>query len=173
MENIIVNIAAGVISGLMILYVEYNYFQPKKNSTGNLSSNELKSKPDAIKPIPATPKNSSSGAFTSTTPNPSLSKNKNTVFAVLLSLFLGGAGQIYLGQISKGILLIFLAIVALISPVGLVFMIVCAIDAHKIAERINHGEKIGRWEFGLKPLTILLTFLASLIFFGIAIIINN
>lgn len=61
-------------------------------------------------------------------------KWKNPAIAVLLSMFIPGAGQIYNGQIGKGILI-------LISACLVVPYIFGIFDAYFIAKKINRGEK--------------------------------
>jgi TM2 domain-containing membrane protein YozV len=75
-------------------------------------------------------------------------QRKNPVLAAALSLLITGAGQIYLGRVSRGIL--FLGTVLLIGYllqdiltfdelmiVGIVFSIISAWDAYNIAKKIN------------------------------------
>lgn len=68
---------------------------------------------------------------------------KDPIVALLLSLFLlGGTGQIFLGQTTKGIVLI----VATICTCGLAG-ILGAIDAYMIAKRLQEGNSVNKWEF--------------------------
>jgi TM2 domain-containing membrane protein YozV len=71
---------------------------------------------------------------------------KNPALAAVLSFLFSGAGQIYNGQIGKGIIIV---VVQLIN-IGLMFIIVGFVtypilwiwsiyDAHKVAKRINEG----------------------------------
>ena len=69
---------------------------------------------------------------------------KNAVLAAVLSVFLAGLGQIYNGQIGKGILLFLIRLVSdclffLIFPLAFSFLlwIYGMYDAYKSAERIN------------------------------------
>lgn len=89
-------------------------------------------------------------------------RQKSTGLTTLLSFFWPGLGQIYNGQILKGIfigswhLLMAISTMAAMvtAPVALfvgafinfVFWIVCMYDAHKMAELYNDGEKIGQWK---------------------------
>jgi TM2 domain-containing membrane protein YozV len=68
---------------------------------------------------------------------------------MVLSLLFGGGGQIYLGQVSKGLLLIFGAIISQLSFVGIGFPILCVVDAYIMTKKLNNGNNIGEWEFGL------------------------
>ena len=73
---------------------------------------------------------------------------KDPVLALILSfLLLGGAGQIYLGQTTKGIVII--AASALLSCVGIgvVVWIVGIIDAYQIATLLKNGQSVGEWQF--------------------------
>jgi TM2 domain-containing membrane protein YozV len=73
---------------------------------------------------------------------------KDPVLALILSLLLlGGAGQIYLGQTTKGIVLI--VATALLSCVGIGFIvwIVGIIDAYQIATLLKNGQSVGEWQF--------------------------
>lgn len=82
------------------------------------------------------------------------SKKKNPGIAAVLSFFITGLGQIYNGQIGKGILLIFIQVINLffltfilmvmfIPPIGFITFPVVWIwgmyDAYKTAEKINDG----------------------------------
>lgn len=77
------------------------------------------------------------------TKNTEIKYDKNPVLAALLSFFLICLGQFYNGQILKGILFIFVAIVInLINPwLTLLFLIYSAYDAYKNAKYIktNNG----------------------------------
>ncbi len=73
---------------------------------------------------------------------------RSPVIASLLSFFLlGGAGQIYLGQTKKGILLIVLTLVGSLFLIGLIVFPIGAIDAYLLAKRLENGETLGEWEF--------------------------
>lgn len=74
------------------------------------------------------------------------SKKKNPGIAAVLSFFITGLGQIYNGQIGKGILLIFIQVINLLLMVILIGFITYPIvwiwgmyDAYKTAEKINEG----------------------------------
>jgi TM2 domain-containing membrane protein YozV len=70
---------------------------------------------------------------------------KNPIIAAILSLLLGGIGQLYLGQQKKGIILIVAWIVTWIIPcVGpIIISILGAIDAYMLADKLQKGETIG------------------------------
>jgi len=74
---------------------------------------------------------------------------KDPLLALILSLFLaGGAGQIYLGQTTKGIVIIVVSLV--LSPcfgIGLIPWLVGVIDAYQIAAMLKNGQSVGDWQF--------------------------
>lgn len=73
---------------------------------------------------------------------------KNPWLAAILSLLVAGLGQIYNGEIGKGIAFFVVAIVlglTLIIVIGFILVpiwwIYCAYDAYKVAEAINSGAR--------------------------------
>lgn len=70
-------------------------------------------------------------------------------YSVLLSILFGGVGQIFLGQVKKGIVIIVVAIIGLILFVipGIIVIFLGMVDAYKIAKRLQHGQKVKEWEF--------------------------
>lgn len=82
---------------------------------------------------------------------------KNSIVAMVLSFLIVGAGQIYLGQVAKGLAMMAGAVVAGVvvglvagQPVGFLgttFSIMAGLDALRISQRINAGETVGKWEF--------------------------
>jgi TM2 domain-containing membrane protein YozV len=78
---------------------------------------------------------------------------KNPKVASALSLILGGGGQIYLGQVKKGVLLIILSTISAITfflfleiPT-IIIIILGMVDAYIIAKRIHTNGSIREWEF--------------------------
>jgi TM2 domain-containing membrane protein YozV len=70
---------------------------------------------------------------------------KNPIIALILSLILGGVGQLYLGQQKKGIILIVVWVLGWCTAgivTGLV-AIVGAIDAYMLGDKLQKGESIG------------------------------
>jgi serine/threonine protein kinase len=67
---------------------------------------------------------------------------KNPTVAGLLSFFIPGAGQIYNGQIAKGIL-IFL----LLPCLSIIIWIIGIIDAVMIAQKLQRGQSVDKWEW--------------------------
>jgi TM2 domain-containing membrane protein YozV len=73
---------------------------------------------------------------------------KKTINAVLLSLFLaGGAGQIYLGQVKKGIIIIIVVLTTLCIGLGFILWIIGVIDAYLIAKKLESNKSVQQWEF--------------------------
>jgi TM2 domain-containing membrane protein YozV len=74
---------------------------------------------------------------------------KDPIIAALLSLILaGGAGQIYLGQQKKGIILIVAAVVLYCAfGLGALINLVGAYDAYVLATKLKAGKPIGDMEF--------------------------
>jgi TM2 domain-containing membrane protein YozV len=82
--------------------------------------------------------------FTSTQTIQPSDPPKNPILATILSLLLlGGAGQIYLGQQKKGIILIVATALLSCIGVGVVVWIVGVIDAYMLADKLQKGESIG------------------------------
>jgi TM2 domain-containing membrane protein YozV len=82
-------------------------------------------------------------------PKTNLPKVKSVGKATWLSLLFAGAGQIYLGQIKKGWLLIVLSILGLFAIIvpGVIIIIIGMIDANVIAKRIRENGSVNEWEF--------------------------
>ena len=69
---------------------------------------------------------------------------KNPIIAAVLSLILfGGVGQMYLGQMKKGIILIVATIVLACVGIGFLIPILGAIDAYMMADKLQKGVSIG------------------------------
>ena len=81
------------------------------------------------------------------------SGEKSAQKATLLSCVLVGAGQMYLGQVYKGIALLASAIIINILTFwafgifGMIIWIIAMIDANKIGKKIEAGQSVGEWEF--------------------------
>ncbi|MDP1624376.1 MAG: hypothetical protein Q8L64_01265 [bacterium] len=82
-------------------------------------------------------------------PKTNLPKVKSVGKATWLSLLFAGAGQIYLGQVKKGWLLIVLSILGLFAIIvpGAIIIILGMIDANVIAKRIRENGSVNEWEF--------------------------
>jgi TM2 domain-containing membrane protein YozV len=73
---------------------------------------------------------------------------KSPILAAVLSLLLlGGVGQIYLGQMKKGIILCVVTFVLYFVFVGFVINLVGAYDAYVIANKLQGGKSVGDMEF--------------------------
>ena len=74
---------------------------------------------------------------------------KDPVIAAVLSFFLlGGAGQLYLGQQKKGILLMVVTVVLYCAfGLGLIINIVGAYDAYVVGNKLKMGQPVGEMEF--------------------------
>jgi len=74
---------------------------------------------------------------------------KDPVIALILSLLLaGGAGQIYLGQTTKGIVIIVVTVLLYCAfGLGAILNIVGAIDAYQLATKLKNGQSVGEWQF--------------------------
>jgi len=71
---------------------------------------------------------------------------KDPIIALVLSLLLlGGAGQLYLGQTTKGIVI--MAVCFLTCGVAGIGIVVGCIDAYMIAKRLQEGHSVDEWEF--------------------------
>jgi TM2 domain-containing membrane protein YozV len=69
---------------------------------------------------------------------------KNPIIAAVLSLLLlGGVGQMYIGQMKKGIILIVATVVLSCIGIGVVIPILGAVDAYMLADKLQKGEAIG------------------------------
>lgn len=75
---------------------------------------------------------------------------KSASTAVLLTCLITGLGQMYLGQVLKGVVILLATIVigALTAGVGsIVIWIIAMIDASKIGKKLEAGQSVGEWEF--------------------------
>jgi TM2 domain-containing membrane protein YozV len=69
---------------------------------------------------------------------------KNAILALILSLLLfGGVGQMYLGQMKKGIILVVATIILSCIGVGFIVWIVGIIDAYIMGDKLQKGESLG------------------------------
>ena len=80
--------------------------------------------------------------------------DKSAILAAVLSLvFLGGGGQIYLGQWKKGLILILVTILSsMASGIGILFPVISAGDAYDLARKMNAGSPIKESEVSLNPI---------------------
>lgn len=75
---------------------------------------------------------------------------KSASTAVLLTCLITGLGQMYLGQVLKGVVILLAAFVIAVATAGvgvLVIWIVAMVDASKIGKKLEAGQSVGEWEF--------------------------
>ena len=78
---------------------------------------------------------------------------KSPALAAFLSFLLVGMGQVYLGQVEKGltmlgvVLLLMLAVV--LGPLGFIILLLNVLDAFLLARKIKAGQPLRKWEFFL------------------------
>ncbi len=75
---------------------------------------------------------------------------KNTVLAAILSCCIPGLGQIYLGQLWKGLAILILDWVLGAATFGIlhiVLWVVALLDAFKIGKKFEAGQSVAPWEF--------------------------
>jgi len=84
----------------------------------------------------------------STTQIPPSNPPKDPIIAAVLSLFLlGGAGQIYMGQQKKGIILIVACVLLYCLGLGWIVQLAGAYDAYVLGNKLKEGKSIGDMEF--------------------------
>lgn len=71
--------------------------------------------------------------------------------AALLSFLLVGMGQVYLGQVDKGLAMLgtvlLLMVTVALGPLGVVILLVNMLDAFLLARKAREGKPILSWEF--------------------------
>lgn len=76
---------------------------------------------------------------------------KSPVLAALLSFLLVGMGQVYIGQVEKGFVLLGAVLLLLLTVVpgapGLLILLANVLDAFLLARRLARGERVGKWDF--------------------------
>ena len=81
---------------------------------------------------------------------PIRNNGKSASTATILSCLVIGLGQMYLGQIMKGVAILLGGIVlstVTAGILGLPIWIAAMIDAYKIGKRLENGETVGQWQF--------------------------
>ena len=118
----------------------------------------------SVTPVAAPAAAPAAGGFSTPSPNgsgvvliinvgsqePIAPSGKNTVLATILSCCIPGVGQIYLGQLFKGIALLIIYFVLgsiTFGIVGLVAWVVAMLDAFKIGKKLEEGKSVAPWEF--------------------------
>lgn len=76
---------------------------------------------------------------------------KSPALAALLSFLLVGMGQVYIGQLEKGLALLGAVLMLLLTSSpgapGLLILLANVLDAFLLARRLARGERVGKWEF--------------------------
>ena len=73
---------------------------------------------------------------------------KSPVIAAVLSFILfGGVGHIYLGQVTKGIVICVASLLLSFVFVGVIIWLVAIYDAYQIGMKLQSGQAVGEWEF--------------------------
>jgi TM2 domain-containing membrane protein YozV len=75
---------------------------------------------------------------------------KNPFIAATLAFLLVGLGQVYLGQVRKGVTLFISAILVGLLTFGvgcIVMFVISPVDAYKIAQKLKAGQTVDQWEF--------------------------
>ena len=75
-------------------------------------------------------------------------KRKSPLLAACLNFLLGGLGQIYIGQVGLGILILIWDIVSAAPTFGFMHIVVIglsAVGAYQGAKKLNNGEPIYKW----------------------------
>ena len=101
--------------------------------------------PGIVEAVQAPPEQSAAGPR-SIPPKPTASPWT----AAFLSMLLIGLGQMSVGQVRKGVVVLVGGTLLSILTVGiaaLVIMPLAAVDAYKIADKLRRGQPVGAWEF--------------------------
>lgn len=76
---------------------------------------------------------------------------KSPGLAALLSFLMVGMGQIYLGQVEKGLcmlgVVLLLIMNATLGPLGVVILFLNVLDAFLLGRRVKAGQRVRRWQF--------------------------
>jgi TM2 domain-containing membrane protein YozV len=76
---------------------------------------------------------------------------KSPALAALLSFLLIGMGQVYLGQVEKGLTMLGVVLLLMLSvvlgPLGFVLLLLNVFDAFLLAKKIKAGQPLRKWEF--------------------------
>jgi len=75
---------------------------------------------------------------------------KSPGLAALLSFLLVGMGQIYLGQVEKGLCMLGVVLLLIMSaasgPLGLVIILLNVLDAFLLGRKVKQGQRIRKWQ---------------------------
>lgn len=90
------------------------------------------------------------GAVQSSGQKTILPSGKSASTATILSCLITGVGQMYLGQVAKGVAILLGGMVVSGVTCGFaapVIWVVAMIDAYKIGKKLEAGQPVGEWEF--------------------------
>ena len=75
---------------------------------------------------------------------------KSPGLAALLSFLLVGMGQIYLGQVEKGLCMLVVVLLLIMSavqgPLGVVILLLNVLDAFLLGRKVKQGQRIRKWQ---------------------------
>ena len=75
---------------------------------------------------------------------------KSPTTAAILSCLIVGLGQLYLGQVTKGIVMFLVSYLVGAATGGILTIIIwiaAIIDASNIGKKLEQGKSVGQWEF--------------------------
>jgi len=111
-------------------------------------------RPDSLAPLPASQMltiTNTPAAVADLRCVSSANQSKSPVLAGLLSFLLIGMGQVYLGQVEKGLSMLSVALLLImkvvLGPLGLVLLIFSVLDAFFLARKIERGQPVRKWQF--------------------------
>ena len=70
--------------------------------------------------------------------------------AALCSLLVAGLGQMLLGQVAKGAVILLVSVVVGVLTAGfgaIIIWLIAAVDAYQIAKKLNSGAQVRKWEW--------------------------
>lgn len=82
--------------------------------------------------------------------SPNATARDPLVMALLSGCCLAGLGQIVLGQVGKGLVMMLVSVLVAVITMGfgaLLMWPMMAIDAYMVAKRLQEGDSVGLWEF--------------------------
>ncbi|MEO8218307.1 MAG: zinc ribbon domain-containing protein [Acidobacteriota bacterium] len=81
---------------------------------------------------------------------PSAPPKDPVLMAILSGCCIAGLGQIVIGQVGKGVLIMIGSVILALFTVGLSILITWplgALDAYIVAKKLAEGRPVGQWEF--------------------------
>jgi TM2 domain-containing membrane protein YozV len=80
-----------------------------------------------------------------------VSEPKSAGLAALLSFLLVGMGQVYLGQVEKGLcmlgMVVLLVMSSVLGPLGILILFFNVLDAFLLGRKVKAGRQIRKWQF--------------------------